>query len=181
MPTLTIKTADELIALDLEGRWRTRRAGRETAVSRWILQAFLDRGGPIPVEHVVAAFPESPADRIHRAVVVLDDDDLIRIADDQIDIAYPFSVSPTPFAIRLPNGSDRYACCAMDALGIAHRHPADDGAVELAAHQIGVGELRAFEIGADQGRGHQVGVGEVAEHELASIEPARRPIDGPSP
>ena len=87
MPTLTIKTADELIALDLEGRWRTRRAGRETAVSRWILRAFLDRGGPIPA--------------------------------DQIDIAYPFSVSPTPFAIRLPNGSDRYACCAMDALGIA--------------------------------------------------------------
>ena len=52
-------------------------------------------------------------------LVALDDDDLIRIADDQIDIAYPFSVSPTPFAIRLPNGSDRYACCAMDALGIA--------------------------------------------------------------
>jgi hypothetical protein len=119
VPTLTIKTADELIALDLEGRWRTRRAGRETAVSRWILRAFLDRGGPIPVEHVVAAFPESPADAIHQAVVALDDDDLIRIADDQIDIAYPFSVSPTPFAIRLPNGSDRYACCAMDALGIA--------------------------------------------------------------
>jgi len=41
-------------------------------------------------------FPESPADTIHQAVVALDDDDLIRIADDQIDIAYPFSVSPTP-------------------------------------------------------------------------------------
>ncbi|MGH2361660.1 MAG: organomercurial lyase [bacterium] len=116
---LDIKTADELIALDLEGRWRTRRAGRETEVSRRVLRVFLDRGGPISLEDIVAAFQDSPADTIHQALVALDNDDLIRIRDGQIDIAYPFSVPPTPFLIRLSDGTERYACCAMDALGIA--------------------------------------------------------------
>ena len=119
MATLTIKSADELIALDLEGRWRTRRAGQETDVSRWILRTFLDHGGPIPVGEIATAFRDSPADTIHQALVALDDDDLIRIRDSRIDIAYPFSAPPTPFLIRLFDGRERYACCAMDALGIA--------------------------------------------------------------
>jgi hypothetical protein len=34
MATLVIKTADELIVLDLEDRWRARRAARETEVSK---------------------------------------------------------------------------------------------------------------------------------------------------
>jgi len=114
--SLEIKTADELIALDVEGRGRTRRAGRETLASRRILRIFLDRGGPIPVDEIVAAFQDDP---IHQTLVALDNDDLIRIRDGQIDIAYPFSASPTPFVVRLPGGKERYACCAMDALGIA--------------------------------------------------------------
>lgn len=36
-----------------------------------------------------------------------------------MDLAYPFSASPTPFVVRLPDGRERYACCAMDALGMA--------------------------------------------------------------
>src|SRR5712692_1315065 len=27
--------------------------------------------------------------------------------------------APTPFVVRLPGGEERYACCAIDALGIA--------------------------------------------------------------
>src|SRR5438093_342135 len=114
--SLEIKTADELIALDVEGRGRTRRAGRETLASRRILRIFLDRGGPIPVDEIVAAFQD---EAIHQALAALDNDDLIRIRDGQIDIAYPFSASPTPFVVRLPGAKERYACCAMDALGIA--------------------------------------------------------------
>jgi hypothetical protein len=77
---------------------------------------FLDRGGPIPVDEIVAAFQDGP---IHQTLAALDNDDLIRIRDGYIDIAYPFSASPTPFVVRLPGGKERYACCAMDALGIA--------------------------------------------------------------
>jgi hypothetical protein len=128
---LEIKTADEFIALDLEGRWRSRRVARETEVSRQILRTFLDRGGPIPVDEIAAAFPDGPAEAIQQALVALDDDDVIRIRDGQVDIAYPFSAFPTPFVVRLPGGKERYACCAMDALGIA---PMVGERVEIRSH-----------------------------------------------
>ncbi len=119
MGILEIKTADELIDKDLEARWTARRAARQTKVFQRILRIFLDRGGPIRVEDIVAAFPDSPAEAVREALVGLNDDDLIRIRDRQVDIAYPFSASPTPFVVRLPGGKERYACCAIDALGIA--------------------------------------------------------------
>jgi hypothetical protein len=62
---------------------------------------------------------DGPADVAHRALASLDDDDLIRIRDGMVDIAYPFSASATPFLVRLTGGGERYACCATDALGIA--------------------------------------------------------------
>jgi len=116
---LEIKTADELIALDLEGRAGIRRAARETPLGRRVLGLFLDRGGPITVAEIVAASDEGSPEAVHRALVALDDDDLIRMRDGLVDIAYPFSASATPFVVRLPSGCERYACCAMDALGIA--------------------------------------------------------------
>ena len=119
MASLEIKSADELIALDVEGRGRPRRVGRETPASRRILRMFLDLGGPIPVDEIVAAFQDGSGKTIQQALVALDKNDLIRIRDGYIDVAYPFSASPTPFVVRLPDGKERYACCAMDALGIA--------------------------------------------------------------
>jgi len=119
MAILQIKTADELGAGELEERWRTRRAGRETVVSRRVLQLFVDRGGLIPVEDVVASFPRLPAAAVRQALATLDEDDLIRIQNGHVDMAYPFSASPTPWAVRLPGGQERFACCAVDALGIA--------------------------------------------------------------
>jgi hypothetical protein len=119
MASLRIKTADELGAADLEERWKVRRAGRETAVSRRVLQLFVDRGGPLPIEEVVAGFPDVPTESIRQALVKLDDDDLIRIHAGQVDMAYPFSALPTPWLVRLSGNHERFACCAVDALGIA--------------------------------------------------------------
>lgn len=119
MDPLEIKTADELIDQDVEARWTARRTARQTDVFQRILRAFLDRGGPIPVDDIVSAFPGGPTQAVHDALVGLDDDDLIRIRDSHVDIAYPFSASPTPFVVRLVGGGERYACCAMDALGVA--------------------------------------------------------------
>jgi len=65
--TLTIKTADELMALDLQERWRARRAGRETQVSEQVLRAFVDHGGPILAEDIAAAFRDIPAAAVHQA------------------------------------------------------------------------------------------------------------------
>ena len=137
MATLAIRTAEELRALDSLQRQASRRAARETPLVQQILRLFVVRGGPIPVEDIVATFGDSPSAAIQDALRVLDDEDLIRIRAGHVDIAYPFSASPTPFVVHLPDGRARYACCAMDALGIA---PMLDQQVQIRSrcHHCGV-------------------------------------------
>ena len=110
MTNLTVMTADEVIALDLDGRGRARHAARKAPLVRQILGAFLERGGPVAVASL-GADPD--------ALLDLHERDLIRIRDGYVDVAYPFSAAPTAFVVRLPDGTERYACCATDALGIA--------------------------------------------------------------
>ena len=119
MANLVILTADELKALTPLERQAARREARQRPLVQLILRTFLQRGGPIPVEDIVAGSPGSRAGAVHAALVALDDDDLIRVRAGQIDIAYPFSGAPTPFRLRLSGAGERYACCATDALGIA--------------------------------------------------------------
>ena len=119
MANLVILTADELKSLNPLERQAARRAARQQPLVRLILKTFLQRGGPIPVEDIIAASPDGHATALHDALVALDDDDLIRMRAGQIDVAYPFSAEPTPFRLRLSDGRERYACCATDALGIA--------------------------------------------------------------
>lgn len=106
---MVILTADELIALDAEAWSQVRRAAHETPTAIRILRAFLDHGGPVPVEDIADA----------QALARLHDGDLIRVRDGRIDVAYPFAASRTPFVVRLADGRERYACCATDALGFA--------------------------------------------------------------
>ena len=119
MATLEIKTAEELTDPALEAKWTARRAARETDVLQRILRTFVDRGGPIPVEDIAAAFQDRPVEGVHDALIALNDGDLIRVREGRVDIAYPFSAVPTPFVVRLPDGKERFTCCAIDALGVA--------------------------------------------------------------
>lgn len=117
---LEIATAAELIALDMEGRQMARRAARETELLRRVFRAFVDRAGPVQVDEIVAAFPHQPREKVFVALAKLDEDDLVRIRDGRVDLAYPFSASPTPFVVDLGRGrGQRYVCCAIDALGLA--------------------------------------------------------------
>ena len=116
---LEIKTAEELIDPALEARWGARRAARQTDVLQLILRTFVDRGGPIPVGAIVATFPDLPRDAVWETLITLDEEDLIQVREGQVNMAYPFSAVPTPFVVRLADGRERYACCAIDALGIA--------------------------------------------------------------
>ncbi len=52
-------------------------------------------------------------------MITLDEEDLIHIREGLVEIAYPFSAVPTPFVVRLAEEQERYACCAIDALGMA--------------------------------------------------------------
>ncbi len=103
---LEIRTAAELIDPELEARWTTRRAARETAVLQQVLRAFVERGGPVEVEHIVAAFADRP-EGIRADLARLDTDDLIQIRDGSVHIAYPFSAVPTPFVVELADGQTR--------------------------------------------------------------------------
>ena len=62
MANLVILTADELKALDPLERQAARRAARQQPLVRLILRTFLQQGGPIPVEDIVAGSPGSRAD-----------------------------------------------------------------------------------------------------------------------
>ncbi len=117
---LEIRTAAELSDPELEARWTTRRAARETDVLQRVLQAFVERPGPVEVEQIVVAFADGSPDDIRADLARLDADDLIQIRDGLVEVAYPFSAFPTPFVVvQLADGQERCACCAIDALGIA--------------------------------------------------------------
>lgn len=115
-----MRTAAELIALDVEGRGAARRAARETELLRRVLRAFVDQAGAVRVDEIVSAFPAQPSESVLEALAKLDEEDLLRLDAERVDLAYPFSASPTAFVIDLDEVSgQRFVCCAIDALGIA--------------------------------------------------------------
>jgi len=115
---LEIKTADELRDPDLEARWAERREGPQAEVLRYILGAFAERGGPIPIGDIEAALAGRTAAQVRQELATLDEKDLILLEEGEVRLAYPFSAMPTPFVVRLQDGRERFACCAIDALGI---------------------------------------------------------------
>ena len=139
---LEIKTADELGGLHSPERRAERRAARETALMGTIYRLFVARGGPIPVADVRTAVGDGRTYATDRALAMFDEDDVIRLRDGVIDIAYPFASKPTPFAVRLAGGAERYACCAMDALGMA---PMLGQRIEIRSRCHHGGEALAFD------------------------------------
>jgi Alkylmercury lyase len=116
---LEIKAADELVDPELEARWALRRAGPATHVLRRVLRSFVEHSGPILVDAIAAGLADLPVEALRESLAKLDQDDLIRLEDGRVEIAYPFSATPTAFVVRLAAGHERFACCATDALGIA--------------------------------------------------------------
>jgi hypothetical protein len=111
--TVEIRTAAELIALDVEGRGAARRAARETELLQRVLRMFVDRPGPVPVEEIVAAFPAHAPESVREALGRLDDEDLLRIDAGCVNLAYPFSASATAFVVDLDEGrGQRFGSCA---------------------------------------------------------------------
>jgi len=108
-----LRTAAELMAdPDFEARWQERESigTAARAALRDILARFVADSGPIEVAsltHPTAVLEE------------LDARDLIYVQEGRVVLAYPWSGTPTAFAMQLSAGRERWACCAIDALGIA--------------------------------------------------------------
>jgi hypothetical protein len=107
-----VKSAEELLDAEFIAKWRDRRAidPRARSALRSILGRFVAGSGPVKVA-------EFPAD-VREAVARLDEKDLIFVQDGQVRVAYPFSAAPTAFRVLSTDGRERYAVCAIDALGI---------------------------------------------------------------
>src|SRR5436309_11676695 len=100
MANLLIKTADELRESAVEARAGARRAARESPVLRAVLRLFADAGGPVSVLAVAAGLAGADPKAIGETIAALSAEDLLILRGDSIELAYPFSTSPTPFMVR---------------------------------------------------------------------------------
>jgi hypothetical protein len=79
------------------------------AALREVLDRFVAAGGPVEIATLGAGAA---------ALDELDARDLIHVSGDRVVLAYPWSGTPTAFVAVLADGRERWACCAIDALGI---------------------------------------------------------------
>ncbi len=107
-----VKPAEELLDTEFLAKWQDRLTidPEARSVYRAIMDRFIADGGPVGIE-------EFPAEA-RAAVSRLDEKDLILVRDGQVKVAYPFSSTPTAFRVVPADGRERYAVCAIDALGV---------------------------------------------------------------
>lgn len=103
--------AADLMDATFLAKWADREAigSAARAAPREILDRLVADGGPVDI-----ATLGPPA----AAVDELDARDLVYVSDGRVVLAYPWSGTPTPFVTVLANGRERWACCAIDALGV---------------------------------------------------------------
>jgi hypothetical protein len=114
-----IRTAAELLAVDGTAAWTARRAKRDDTLLRAIWREFVEYGGPVTLEVAAAGVPGLTPDGARVRAAALDAADLIGLSGERVEVAYPFTARPNAYQVTLPGGRARYACCAIDALGVA--------------------------------------------------------------
>jgi hypothetical protein len=112
MSAVPRRSAAELMDATFLAKWADRSAisAQARAALREILDRLVTDGGPVEIAtlgHGAAAVEE------------LDARDLVYARDGRIVLAYPWSATPTAFVVALADGRERWACCAIDALGVA--------------------------------------------------------------
>jgi hypothetical protein len=117
--TVVIRTAAEILAPDAGRDWEARRAQRDDPLLRAIWREFVATGGPVALETASRRLAGVPRPAARARARELDAADLIALEGDRVTLAYPFTARPNDFAVVLPGAGLRYACCAIDALGVA--------------------------------------------------------------
>jgi hypothetical protein len=106
---------------DLLSAWRARAMPPdpvEAAVHQLVLRHFATTGHP-PTAEDLAATTAGSGRTSDEVLAALHDLDAIRLEQGRIEVAYPFSAHPTRHRVHIATGTDVYAMCAIDALGIA--------------------------------------------------------------
>jgi hypothetical protein len=160
--TLPIASAEALAGSPLVASWVARRAERQGPVMRQVFQRFVDHGGPVAVAEVERALSGQAPGGVRQALAALDAADLLQLRDDRIEVAYPFASRPTPFEVRLEDGRVRYACCAIDALGMG---PMLARRVRVVSECHHCGEQLALSVGPEGPAARAPGKGEPAGEE----------------
>jgi hypothetical protein len=89
------------------------------AVHQAILRHFIEMGQAPTTADLAAVLTCSPLE-VEAMLTELAEKCLYRdLASGEILAAYPFSARPTPHRLRLRNGREVFAMCAMDALGVS--------------------------------------------------------------
>jgi Alkylmercury lyase len=114
-----IRTAADILTPERVGEWAARRAQRNDPLLRAIWREFVEAGGPVMLEAAARALPGLARDALGARATALDAADLIELEGDRVRLAYPFTAEPNDFEVVLPGERSRYACCAIDALGVA--------------------------------------------------------------
>ena len=118
---MEIRTAAELLDAGVRERWEERGAIDVEArrVLAGVLRHVIARGTAPGVGDVAALVPGVAPDDVAGALGRLDAADLLLLEDGRVTLAYPFAARPTAFEVVLSaDGARRWACCAIDALGI---------------------------------------------------------------
>jgi len=115
-----VKRAEELLDAEFIAKWQDRKAIDPLArtVLRAILERFIAAGPPVTAEEVAGLLRAREPAEVYKAIARLDEKDLILAQDGQVILAYPFSATPTAFQLVFADGRERYAVCAIDALGV---------------------------------------------------------------
>jgi alkylmercury lyase-like protein len=114
-----IRTAAEILAPESASEWEARRAQRDDPLLRAIWWEFVETGGPVALATASRRMAGIALATVRARAAELDAADLIALDGDRVALAYPFTARPNDFAVVLPDGRLRYACCAIDALGVA--------------------------------------------------------------
>ncbi len=117
--SVEIRTAAEILAPEPASEWEARRAQRDDPLLRAIWREFVETGGPVALETASRRMAGIALATARARAAELDAADLIALDGDRVELAYPFTARPNDFAVVLPGGRLRYACCAIDALGVA--------------------------------------------------------------
>jgi hypothetical protein len=117
--SVEIRTAAELLTPERAREWAARRAQRDDPVLRAIWREFVGGGGPVTLEAASRGLPGLGHGDVRARAAALDAADLLELDGDRVRLAYPFATGPNDFEVVLPGGRPRYACCAIDALGVA--------------------------------------------------------------